>query len=679
MGVSRGTSENEGGPSLFSKLRSIIIGEAKNPEDRSVFHKISLIAVFAWVGLGADALSSSCYGPEEAFKVVLNYPFLGLFVGIATAVTILIISASYSQIIELFPGGGGGYIVGSKLLSPTTGMISGCALMVDYVLTIAVSVASGADAIFSFVPPSWVGYKIYFSIGCIFLLIILNLRGVKESVSALAPIFAIFVLSHAFLLIYGFILHTSGSTAIIQTGYSDMARVKSSLGLIGTAALLLKAYGMGAGTYTGIESVSNAMTILREPRVKTAKTTMAYMASSLTFMAFGIMLIYLLYGVRPVTGKTLNAISFAGIMSGWNPAVKNTVLFITLLSESALLLVAAQGGFLAGPRVLSNMALDKWMPSRYTQLSNRLVTENGVLLMGVTSLLILIITGGSIDILIILYSINVFITFNLSQLGMVRHWWKKRKTEKNALRGLIINGIGLILCIFILISFLATKLNEGGWVTLVITGILIIFCIWVKNEYLKVEKQLNRLNTLVEAVENSEHLSKLSFKDYENFKGNIDKNGKTAVLLVNGYNGTGLHILFGIQKLLGFNTFKNYVFIQVGVVDAGNFKSAAEVDSLKEDILTNLNTYSILMRKTGYYTETFTSLGTDAEEEIIALAPLILEKFPNSVFFGGQLVFSNAGLFTRFTTNLLHNNLIFSLHERLYYKGIPFVLLPIRI
>jgi K+ transporter len=273
----------------------------------------------------------------------------------------------------------------------------------------------------------------------------------------------------------------------------------------------------------------------------------------------------------------------------------------------------------------------------------------------------------------------VFITFSLSQLGMVRHWWISRKTEKKWLRKLIINGVGLSLSASILISFLITKLNEGGWITLFITGILIVFSFWVKTQYSKVEKQLNRLNSLVEAVENSEQISKLSFEDYMDFKGKIDKNGKTAVLLVNGYNGTGLHILFGIQKLLGFSTFKNYVFIQVGVVDAGNFKSAEEVDLLKQDIQKSVDTYALLMRKTGFYTETFTSLGTDAEEEIMALTPEILKHFPNSIFFGGQLVFTEAGLFTKIRTNLLHNNLIFSLHEKLYYKGVPFVLLPIRI
>ncbi|MCY2924412.1 MAG: amino acid transporter, partial [Planctomycetota bacterium] len=132
--------------SVWRKVKNVMIGGSRNPTDKHVFHQISLIAFFAWVGLGADGLSSSCYGPQEAFMVLKDHMYLGLFVALATAVTVLVISKSYSQIVELFPGGGGGYLVASKLLSPSLGMVSGCALLIDYMLTIAISIASGADA-----------------------------------------------------------------------------------------------------------------------------------------------------------------------------------------------------------------------------------------------------------------------------------------------------------------------------------------------------------------------------------------------------------------------------------------------------------------------------------------------------------------------------------------------------
>ena len=179
------------------------MGRAHDLRDPAIFHKLSLIAFFAWVGLGADGLSSSCYGPEEAFRALGGHIFLGVFVALGTAITVFIIASSYSQIIELFPTGGGGYLVASKLLSPSLGMISGCALLIDYVLTITLSVASGADAIFSFLPPTLYPFKLSFAVLGLLVLIVLNMRGVKESVMPLIPIFLTFLLTHVFVIIYG--------------------------------------------------------------------------------------------------------------------------------------------------------------------------------------------------------------------------------------------------------------------------------------------------------------------------------------------------------------------------------------------------------------------------------------------------------------------------------------------
>jgi amino acid transporter len=159
------------------------------------------------VGLGADGLSSSCYGPDEAFRALGSHIYLGIFVALGTGLTVFIISASYFQVIELFPHGGGGYMVASKLLSPTFGMVAGCALMIDYVLTIAVSIASGADAIFSFFPQEWQVYKLWAAAAGVVILIVLNMRGVKESVVPLVPIFLTFVATHAFVIIYSLVTH----------------------------------------------------------------------------------------------------------------------------------------------------------------------------------------------------------------------------------------------------------------------------------------------------------------------------------------------------------------------------------------------------------------------------------------------------------------------------------------
>jgi len=182
-------------------LKTMLFGRARSLADHDLFHQVSLIAVFAWVGLGADGLSSSCYGPEETFRTLGASPHLALFVALASVVTIIAICASYSQIIALFPNGGGGYLVASKLLSPTAGVISGSALLIDYVLTVTISVASGADALFSLLPPEWQAWKLGFALVGVIGLTMINLRGVKESVMVFVPIFFVFVATHAFAII----------------------------------------------------------------------------------------------------------------------------------------------------------------------------------------------------------------------------------------------------------------------------------------------------------------------------------------------------------------------------------------------------------------------------------------------------------------------------------------------
>src|SRR5579872_732156 len=187
---------------MVEKIKKLVFGKPKDPLDPQVFHNLTLVAFFAWVGLGADGLSSSCYGPEEAFLSLGAHTHLALLLAVAVMATVFILSASYSQIIELFPSGGGGYLVASKLLGPVPGVISGCALLVDYILTIAISVASSMDAIFSFVPGYLYHWKFMATVICLVFLILLNLRGVKESVVVLTPIFVIFVLTHVFIIFY---------------------------------------------------------------------------------------------------------------------------------------------------------------------------------------------------------------------------------------------------------------------------------------------------------------------------------------------------------------------------------------------------------------------------------------------------------------------------------------------
>lgn len=657
--------------SISSLLKRIFIGKSRSVHDKKIFHKLSLIAFFAWIGLGADGISSSCYGPQEAFLALGTHHALSLVVAAISALTIIIISLSYIQIIDRFPSGGGGYIVASKLLSPTVGMISGAALLIDYVLTIAVSISAGADALFSFLPSSWYSYKLPAALIGVIIFVILNLRGVRESVMPLIPVFLTFILTHLFALGYAFVTHFFEMSHITGEFSNDFHATSAQLGFLGMVFLILRAYSMGAGTYTGIEAVSNALPILREPKVQTAKKTMIYMMLSLVVMAGGLMVAYLLYRVEYQHGKTLNAVLFEQISLSWG-TLGRLFVFLSLFSEAMLLLIAAQTGFLGGPRVLANMALDRWVPTHFATLSDRLVTRNGILIMGSAAFLIMLFTRGQVGILVILYSINVFITFTLSQLGMVLEALKNNKQVENRSIRLCINGIGLFVTTFILIAVVVIKFHEGGWITLLVTGALVVFFSLVKQHYRKVQKMLKRLDALVKVTE----LSIPQNGQAKALRGKLklDPKGKTAVIFVNGFNGLGLHTLFSILKQFP-DFFKNFVFVQVGVVDAGNFKGTKEIRLLEKQLQEDGGKYVQYMKKLGYYAEAIYSIGIDAVDEIVKLAHQIQNRFPHPMFFGGQLVFEKDSPLYRG----LHNYTIFSVHRRLHFDGIPVIIMPIRV
>jgi amino acid transporter len=659
-------------PTLFRRLKTLIIGGARDPHDPHIFHHISLIAFFAWIGLGADGLSSSSYGPEEAFRALGGFGNLAIFIALATAFTVLVISASYSQIIELFPHGGGGYVVASKLLSPKAGMVAGAALLIDYVMTITVSIASGADAVFSFLPAPWLKYKLAVAVAGVLILTVLNLRGVKESVVPLIPIFLTFIITHLIAIAYAIVTHLGSVPDVASQTAAEVRTVTSQLGVMGMLLLLMHSYSMGAGTYTGIEAVSNGLPILREPKVQTGKRTMRYMAVSLALMVLGLMLAYLLFQVQPSATKTLNAVLLENMTRGWGDA-GYLFLLVTLVSEAALLFVAAQTGFLGGPRVLANMALDRWLPTKFAMLSDRLVTQNGVLLMGGAALVTMLATGGSVRFLVVLYSINVFITFVLSQLGMVRHWWNERGKPTPWRKKLAINGIGLVLTAFILVSVTVVKFNEGGWITLFVTAGLIAIVSLIHRHYGKTHALLGRLDALVAAATQDPELA-----DVQAGKAiprtACDPKANTAVLLVNGFNGLGLHTLFGVIRLFQ-GVFKNFVFVQVGVIDAGVFKGREELDELREQVARDAKRYTDYMHRHGFAAEAVTAVGTDVVDEVAEIAQQVLTKFPKAVFFGGQLVFPEETFLTRW----LHNYIVFSIQRRFYHRGMPFVILPIRV
>jgi amino acid transporter len=471
------------------RIKELLLGKPKELKDPGLFHRIALVAFLAWVGLGADGLSSSAYGPEEAFRALGEHRWLAIFLALATTVTVFVISWGESKIIEAFPSGGGGYVVSFKILGPLAGAVAGSALVIDMVLTIAISIASGMDAIFSYLPTEWHAWKISIATLVIVALVVVNLRGVKESVSVLAPIFMLFLLTHAIILVTAVVQNMGNVPAVVATSVEQARTGAATIGIGGLVLVFLRAYSMGGGTYTGIEAVANGMNIMRAPVVETAKRTLLYMSVSLALTASGILLCYLLLDVRHVEGRTMNAVLVDRVASGWQlggiPFGKAFAV-VTLLSEAALLFVAAQAGFIDGPRVMSNMAVDSWLPHRFAALSDRLTMRNGILLMTAAALLAIWYTGGDVRHLVVLYAINVFVTFSVSNIAMLR---RSRVASDYA-----VHGLAALMCLGILGVTVYEKFGEGGWITLGLTGCLLGVCILIRRHYLAVRHRLRRLD-----------------------------------------------------------------------------------------------------------------------------------------------------------------------------------------
>lgn len=651
---------------MLEQVKKLILGEEKNPLDPHIFHKLSLVAFLAWVGIGADGISSACYGPEEAFLALGDHRFLCIFLALATAGTVFIISLGYSEIIELFPQGGGGYLVTTRLLGKYPGLLAGSALVVDYVLTISISIASGGDAFFSFLPANYLPYKFPFQVFLICLLIYLNLRGAKESIITLLPIFLTFMVTHLVLLAVIFVGHAPELGSFAASQASQVSTELATVGFLPLFLIFMRAYSMGAGTYTGIEAVSNSMQLLKEPKVLTGKKTMLYMAISLSVIAGGILIGYLLLDTRAEHGKTLNATLALAATKSWDlPGLPLGQIFstITLISEAALLFVAAQAGFMGGPGVLSYMAIDSWFPKRFTYLSDRLVTKNGVLLMGLSALALLVYAKGSVKILVVMYSINVFITFSLALTGITLYRFKNR--TKGWRRKILNTATGAILTTAILILMICLKFREGAWVTIVITSGVMGLCMLIHHHYAGVQTALKRLD---------ETLTNIPFPPLAGEKPKFNPKGPTAAILVTGFNGLGIHSLLAVKQLFG-DYFKNYIFLSVGVIDSSHFKGADQIEALSASTEESLKQYAELAGHMGMYSDYRFGLGTDVIDEIVELSQKISKEFKHVVFFGGQLVFHEENFFSK----ILHNQTTVMLQKRFHFTGLPMVVLPIRV
>ncbi|MBI4667378.1 MAG: APC family permease [Nitrospinae bacterium] len=657
----RADKNNRSGPAGFSRLKNFLIGPPRDLNDRSLYRRLSLISFLAWVGLGADGLSSSAYGPEEAFRQLGAHTYLAFGLAAMTALTVFVISYAYSRVIEHFPHGGGGYAVASKLLGPRAGMVSGSALIVDYALTITISIAAAGDAMFS-LAPLLAEWKLPAEILMIAFLTVINLRGVRESALTLAPVFMLFVITHLILIAGGVLIKGPELPDTVSMAGEGFSAGIAALGFGGVAALFLHAYSMGGGTYTGIEAVSNGLSVMREPRVQTGKRTMVYMAVSLAFTASGLLLCYMLWGIAPVEGKTMNAALTEKFAA--NIPYGNVFVLLTMVSEAAILAVAAQSGFADGPRVMANMSVDSWIPHRFATLSERLTTQNGILLMGAASLAALFYTRGNVGLIVVMYSINVFLTFSMTELSMCLHWIHNRNSDSLWRRKITIHIIGLALCLTILAITVYEKFFEGGWITLVVTGIVVLLCLLIRGHYSLIGgKLVNLYNSLMETPLMGGGPQEAP-----------DASKRTAIILVSGYGGLGLHTFLNVFKEFPGH-FEGVVFVSVAVIDWREFKGELMVERLKGKVEADLKKYVWFSRGQGIPATYRFTVGTDTVDEAEKLCLQLAGEYPHSTIFAGKIIFEKERWYHR----LLHNETAFAIQKRLQWAGKTVVVAPARV
>lgn len=647
------------------RVRELILGQALDPLKRDARQSLALVAFIAWIGLGANGLSSVAYGPQEAFKALGSHTHLGLYLALATGLGVMLIAIAYNQIIELFPSGGGGYRAATSMIGPYAGLAAGAALVVDFVLTIAISVAAGTDALFSLLPLNLHSFKITVELLITGLLIFVNLRGSRESAKLLVPIFLGFAVTHAILIVYGLLSYPSGLANLVPVSLAETSGLAAETGWLFVLALFLRAFALGGGTYTGIEVVSNSVDALAEPRVRTAKLAMLYTACSMAIAGAGIILLYMIWSAAPIEGYTMNAVVFESILHNMGFAGSQLMLAlgVVMALQFALLLIAANSGFQGGPAVLANMAIDSWVPHKFRYLSSRLVTQNGIVLMGIAGLAVLLWSGGQVELLVVLYSINVFLTFSLTLAGLCIYWYRNRRQPRWK-RRLLLSAFGLALASTVLVVTIAARFANGGLIAIVITGLFIALCIAIRAHYRDTKQKIRAVDTI---FANQPYGSETQFPE-------LDPELPTAVFVVGTSRGGGLHALLWVQRMFPEH-FKNFIFVNARTVDSQAYGADESIDIMRTDATVSLNFFVNFCHSHGMAAKSYLAFGIDAINEVDSLCQQVHAEFPNAIFFISKLITEK----DNFLTRVLHNQAATALQRRLHLNGMQMVILPMKV
>lgn len=472
---------------MASQIKRFLVGKpiATEHQHHERLSRITALAVFS-----SDALSSVAYATEAILAVLLlgGSMALGLSlpIGIGIAVLLVVVAFSYRQTIRAYPGGGGGYIVARENLGDTPGLIAAGALLIDYVLTVAVSISAGVAAITSLAGtwgfPGLKDYAIELGLCCILLVTLANLRGVKESGAIFAvPTYA-FITSIVLMMAYGLTRDALyGAVPVVHSAPPEIAATGEVIGIW----LILRAFAAGCTALTGIEAISDGVPAFRAPEAKNASATLTWMVGILVTMFLGITWLAHAHGAVPneLTHETVVS-QIARTIFGDGP-----IYFVIQVATALILVLAANTAYADFPRLASFLSRDRFLPRQFSSRGDRLVFSNGILALGFFSALLVIIFQANEIAMLPLYAIGVFISFTLSQSGMVRR--HLRVQEEGWRRGAAINGAGALLTAVVLVVLTVTKFTHGAWVVMILIPLLVVLFRTIHTHYIHVADQLS--------------------------------------------------------------------------------------------------------------------------------------------------------------------------------------------
>ncbi|MFS0866099.1 APC family permease [Microbacterium sp. 179-B 1A2 NHS] len=485
-------------------VKRILIGDPLTSEklDGQLLPKKRALPIFA-----SDALSSVAYAPQELLMILLvgGTAFLAFSPAVAGAVVLLLVVVvlSYRQLIKAYPSGGGDYEVARTNLGEKAGVVVGSALLVDYVLTVAVSISSGVDNIISAFPDldPW---RVELAVGFVVLLVIVNLRGVREASQAFAIPTYVFIGSVAVMVATGLFRWLVGDAPVASS--AQYAVEAESLSQVAVILLLLRAFSSGCSALTGVEAVSNGVPAFRAPKVRNAQTTLVLMGGIAILLFAGLTALALVAGVHyaedpcALVGFDCAAGPQPSLMAQVSAATfgaSSPLFFLVQAATACVLLLAANTAFNGFPLLGAVLARDGYAPKALNSRGDRLVFSNGMIILGLAAIAVLVVFQAKLTTLIQLYIIGVFVSFSLGQLGMVRHWRRELRfcrTDAGARRsariGLLINGVGTVFTVAVLLVVTVTKFTHGAWLVFLAMPVLSLLMIGVNRYYRDVEHEI---------------------------------------------------------------------------------------------------------------------------------------------------------------------------------------------